>query len=111
LKLHPKLNPKNHKNDGKKKNLLATYSNNQVESILDMDENIVCGFMYKEVNLSSLHREEEKEVTMLFHIKIQVKKTKIDAFFNSGSHANLIAVDLVRNLGLEVVGYLFSFII
>jgi hypothetical protein len=41
-------------------------------------------------------------MTKLLHIKIQVKKTKIDALFNSGSHANLIAVDLVNNIVFEV---------
>ena len=52
--------------------------------------------------MSSLHHQEEKETTKLFHIKIQVKKTKIDALFNFGSWANLIATDLVNKLGLEV---------
>jgi len=41
-------------------------------------------------------------MTKLFHIKIQVKKTKIDTLFDSGSHANLIATNLVNKLGLEV---------
>jgi hypothetical protein len=78
-KLHPELNPKNHKKDAKKKNLLATDSSNQVERNSDVDENIVCTSVQKEVNLSILHHQEEKEMTKLFHIKIQVKKTKIDA--------------------------------
>jgi hypothetical protein len=56
-----------------------------------VDENIVYTSVQKEVNLSSLHHQEEKEMTKLFHIKIQVKKTKIDALFDSGSQANLIA--------------------
>jgi len=38
----------------------------------------------------------------LFHIKIKVKKTKIDAMFDSGSQENLIAPELSNNLGLEV---------
>ena len=38
----------------------------------------------------------------LFHINIQVKKTKIDALFDSGSQENPIAADLVKKLGLEV---------
>jgi hypothetical protein len=62
-KLHPELNPKNCKKDGKKKNLLATYSSNQVESSSDVDENIVCTSVQKEVNLSILHHQEEKEMT------------------------------------------------
>jgi hypothetical protein len=40
-KLHPELNPKNHKKDAKKKNMLAMDSSNQVESSSDVDENIV----------------------------------------------------------------------
>jgi hypothetical protein len=38
----------------------------------------------------------------LFHVKIQIKKTKIDSLFDSGSQANLIEIDLVNKLGLEV---------
>jgi hypothetical protein len=41
-------------------------------------------------------------MTKLFHIKIQVKNTNIDVLFDFASHANLIATDLVNNLGLEV---------
>jgi hypothetical protein len=44
-------------------------------------------------------------MTKLFHIKIQVKKIKIDALFDFGSHANIIAVDMVSNLGLEVCNH------
>jgi hypothetical protein len=57
--------------------------------------------MQKEVNLNSLHPKEENEMTKLFHIKIQVKKTKVDALFDSGSRANLIEKDLVNKIGLE----------
>ena len=66
-----------------------------------MDGRIVCTSLQKEVNLSSLYHQEEKEMTNLFHIKIQVKNTKIDALFDSGSQANLIVADLVSKLGLE----------
>jgi hypothetical protein len=41
-------------------------------------------------------------MTKLFHIKIQVKKTKIDALFDSSSQANHIAANLVSEIGLEV---------
>ena len=40
-------------------------------------------------------------MTKLFHIKIQIKNTKLGALFNTGSQANLIAFDLVNNTGLE----------
>ena len=56
----------------------------------------------KEVNLSILHPKEEKEMTQFFHIKIQVKKTKINTLFGSGSQEKLIAQDLVCNIRLEV---------
>jgi hypothetical protein len=58
--------------------------------------------MQKEVNLSSLHHKEEKEMPKLFHIKIQVKRTNLDGLFDLGSQANLIAYDLVSKLGLGV---------
>jgi hypothetical protein len=84
------LNPKNHKKDAKKKNLLAMDSSNLVESSSKVDEKILCTTVQKEVNPSSLHHKEKKEMTKLFHIKIHVKKTKVDALFDSGSQANLI---------------------
>ena len=81
---------------------MASNSGNQVESSSNMDEKIVCASVKKEVNLGSLQRQEEKQMTKLFHIKIQVKKTKIDALFDSRSQEKFIAVDLVKKLGLEV---------
>ena len=100
--MHPEISPKNNNKDNKKKNIMATDSSNQVESSSDVDEKIVCTSVQKEVNLSSLQQQEEKEINKLFHIKIQVKKTKVDALFDSGSQANLIAAKLVKKLGLEV---------
>jgi len=82
-KLHLEINPKNKKKGNKRKNLMATNSSNQVEIISDMDEKVICTSLKKEVNLSSLQQHEEKEMTKLFHIKIQVKKTNIDALFES----------------------------
>jgi hypothetical protein len=51
--------------DVKKKNLLATYSKNLVEGILDVDEKVVFTLLQKEVNLSSLHHNEENEMKKL----------------------------------------------
>jgi hypothetical protein len=45
----------------------------------------------------------------LFHIKIWVKKTKIDALFDSGSQDKLIAVDLVNNIISEVHDHPISY--
>ena len=75
-KPHIELNPKKHKKDAKKKNMLAMDSIDQVKSSYDIDENIVCTIMKKEVNLSSLHPKEEKKTMKLFHIEIRVKKPK-----------------------------------
>ena len=84
-KLHPELNPKNKKKDNNKKIPMATDSSNQVKSNSNVDEKIICKLMQEEVNLSSLQEWEEKEMAKLFHINILVKKTKIDAMFDSGS--------------------------
>ena len=79
------LNPKNRKKDAKKKNLLAKDSSNQVENNLDVDEKITYTLMQKEVIPSNLYHKGEKEMTKLFHIKIQVKKTEVYALFDVGS--------------------------
>jgi hypothetical protein len=101
-KLHLELNLKNHKKESKKKNLIATYLSDQVEKKSDVDENIVCTSVQKDVSMSFLHQQEEKEMTKFFHIKIQVKKSKIDSSFDSGSQAILIATNVVNKLELEV---------
>jgi len=41
-------------------------------------------------------------MTKLFNISIQVKKTKIDALFDSGSQVKIIATELAKKFGLEV---------
>jgi len=78
------MNLKNCKREINKKNLLAKNSNNQVESRSDVYGNIFCTSMKKEANLSNLHHHEEKDTTKLFYINIHVKKTNIDALFDSG---------------------------
>jgi hypothetical protein len=67
-----------------------------------MDEDISYTLVQKEVNLSSLHHKEEKEMKKIFYMNIQVKRTKVDNLFDFGLKANLIETDLVRKLGLEV---------
>jgi hypothetical protein len=59
-------------------------SGNRLESSSYVDESIAFTIVQQEVNMSSLHQSEEKEITKLFHIKIQVNKTKVDALFDSG---------------------------
>jgi hypothetical protein len=65
--------------------------------------------MQKEVNLSSLDHKEDMEMKKLFIIKILVKNTKEYALFNFGSQANLIADDLVQNIGLKVHDHLIPY--
>ena len=90
---------------------MVTDSRNQVERNSDVDDNIVHISVQKEVNLSSLQQQEEKEMTKLFHIKIKLKKTNIDALFDSGPQENMIATELVKKLGLEIHDYLSSYLI
>ena len=54
------------------------------------------------MNLCILHHKEEKEVTKLFHINIQINKTKVDTLFNSSSQENIIEIDLINNFGLDI---------
>lgn len=100
------LNSNNHKKDAKKKNMLTKDLGNELERNLDVDEKIVCTIVQKGMNLNILYHNEDKEMKKLSHIKVQVKKTHVDAPFDSSSQANLIVVDLVRKLGLEVHDHL-----
>jgi len=76
------MTPKNHKKDAKNKNMLAAMdSDNQAESSSDVNDNILCTIVQKEVNLSSLHHKEDKDITKLFCIKIQVNKKKWMLYF------------------------------
>jgi hypothetical protein len=70
IKTTSKDKPKESQEGQKENNLLAIDLRNQVESSLDVDENIVCTSVQKEVKLSILHHKEEKEMPNLFHIKI-----------------------------------------
>ena len=76
-------------------------SHNQVEKSLDMDEKIAYTLVQKEVNLGILQQHKDKEMTILFHVKIQVNNMKIDTLFDSGLQENIIAADLDKILGME----------
>jgi len=69
----------------KKKNLTSIDSRNHVERNSNIDENIFCTTMKKEVDLSSLHHKEDKEMNKHFHIEIQDKNAKVDELFYYGS--------------------------
>lgn len=74
----------------------------EIASNLDVDENIVYTIVHNEVNMKRVHNNEEKKMLKLFHTKVQEKNVKVDALFNTRSHANLIAEELVIKFGLEV---------
>ena len=63
--------------------MLSMDSGNRLESSSYVDESIAFTIVQQEVNMSSLHQSEEKEITKLFHIQIQINKTKVDALFDS----------------------------
>ena len=54
---------------------------------------------------SNSHNNTSNEDTRieLFHVRVISNHTKIDALFDTGSQANLISEDLVKNLSLEIV--------
>ena len=47
--------------------------------------------------------QDEKRRIELFHVRVISKHTKIDTLFDSGSQANLISEDLVKQLKLETI--------
>ena len=67
-----------------------TYLSKEVDIILDVYKSICCTLVQEEVNLSSLHHKEEKDMTQLFHIDIHIMKTKVDALLDSTSQYNFI---------------------
>ena len=95
------MNPKNHKKDDNKINLIVMDSTKEVDIKSDMDENIVFTSMQKEVNLSSLHQNEEKEMKKLFHINTKIKNINVDAIFDSSSHGYIIVEYMVGKIGWE----------
>ena len=68
-----------------------------IERISNVDE---------KVNYSAIKKVEdpqdiEEERIPLFHLKIQIKKMKVDCIVDSSSQENLISKTMVSNLGLE----------
>ena len=53
-------------------------------------------------NCSNVTQDENTRIE-LFHIRVVSKHTKIDTLFDSGSQANLIFEDLVKELNLETI--------
>ena len=51
---------------------------------------------------SNVTQDEDTRIE-LFHIRVISKHTKIDTLFHSGSQANLISEDLVKELNIETL--------
>ena len=47
----------------------------------EVDETMCCSSVHREACLGNSGNAQENELTKLFHIKIQLKNTKIDALF------------------------------
>jgi len=92
-KLHPELRPKP-KGQKKQANTMAK----EIDGGSEVDEKMACMDLH-----SSNNEDEEKKKIELFHIKVQVKQTRIDTLFDSGSQANLIAEEYVKTLALTTI--------
>ncbi|KAH9304699.1 hypothetical protein KI387_009103, partial [Taxus chinensis] len=65
----------------------------EIKDDSDVDERIGC----TATNMDS----QEEEMSRLFQIKIQIKRTKVNALVDTGSQSNLISEVVVKKLGLE----------
>jgi hypothetical protein len=63
---------------------------NKIERNSYADEKIACNTMQRGVNTSILHHKDEKGIAKIFHIKIHIKKFKVDDLFESCTQSNLI---------------------
>lgn len=59
--------------------------------------------------MSSLEDKEEIEMIKQFHIKVQVKKKKVDALFDTSLQTNLVVKDLMNMVGLQVHDHPFLY--
>ena len=92
---------RNKKKDHSKKNMITSMEGKDVEGSSDVDEEVACHTIHKTTNMTNKESIDEEERTRLFHVKVQVKKTRVDALFDMGSQANLTSTELVKKLGLE----------
>jgi len=60
--------------------MLGIDSRNQIYNGSYAKEKNICTIVQRGVNMSNLHNNEEKEMEKLFHVKIKVKKTMVDAY-------------------------------
>jgi len=94
-----KLHPHKHKNK-EKTNAMVLRCDDIVKS-LDIDERVNCSTIQKVEEPQDI----EEQRIQLFHLKIQIKKTKVDCIVDSGSQTNLILETMVSNLGLETFNH------
>ena len=67
-----------------------------------VDTRIACTFVQIQMNLTRLDPKEEREMFELFHVRIKLKRSKLDCIFDLISHRNSISIYLVDNIVLEV---------
>jgi len=65
--------------------MISMDSRTLIEISSHVDENNVYTTSHKKVKLSILNHKEEKEMSKIFHSKIQGKKIKLDSLFNFDS--------------------------
>ena len=70
----------------------------EIDGRSKVDEKMACMVLH-----GSNNEDEEKKKIEFFHIKVQVKQTRIDTLFDSGSQANLIAEEYVKSLALTTI--------
>ena len=73
--------------------------------VLRCDDIELSSYVDEKVNCSTIQKVEESQdieekKIQLFHLKIQIKKTRVDCIFDLGSQENLISMSLVSDLGL-----------
>lgn len=97
--------PYKKKKDDEKKNASLTkmFSEDNLEDCEVVKD---CSHVDERINCMAIRgscsKDEEKKRVQLFYIKVQAKKTKVDALFDPGSQVNMISKYLVKKLGLEI---------
>jgi len=72
-----------------------------IEGNLDVDERVNCSTIQ---NIEESQDIKEQRI-QLFHLKIQIKKTKVHCIIDLSSQANLISKTMVSNLRLETFNH------
>lgn len=102
LQLHPHKQPKWSKGKkGKQKVVVAIMPTDLGLESGDEAQNVV-GLASKFDNGIYFNNYYDKKRLKLFHIRVIMKKTKIDTLIDSGSQVNLISEEMVKQLGLKI---------